>query len=183
MRQPEHANTQINAVSAAHDLPHPGAALEWALPALTLALALLLFACATTPTQYESALAQAQYAVRTLEADPLAAATAAKPLQHARESLAAAARAQQDHRASDEVIHLAYLARRHAEIGEAVIAETRARDLMAEAQTRRDQVLLAARVRDAVAARQQARSAEAQAAAAQDRTAKPRRATARQSLG
>ena len=60
-------------------------------PALALVslLASLLAACATTSPLSESALAQAQSAVRTLEMDPLAAQTAGKPLQDARESLAA----------------------------------------------------------------------------------------------
>jgi outer membrane protein OmpA-like peptidoglycan-associated protein len=146
------------------------ATLSAALPAL----ALLLAACATTSPQSESALAQARSAVGTLEVDPLAAQTAGKPLQDARDALAAAEKAQQDHRPPDEVVHLAYLARRQAEIGEAVIAETRAHRQIAEAQNRRDQVLMAARERDAAAARQQAANAQAQAAAAQDQAAAAR---------
>ncbi len=141
----------------------PGAILKWALPTL----ALLLAACATTSPQGESALAQARLAVHSLESDPLASQAAGKPLQEARDSLAAAEKAQQDHRPADEVVYLAYLARRHAEIGEAVIAETRARNQMAQAQARRDQVLVAAREREAAAARQQAQSAQQQAQDAQ----------------
>jgi outer membrane protein OmpA-like peptidoglycan-associated protein len=133
--------------------------------------ALLLAACATTSPESESALAQAESAVSTLESDPLAAQAAGKPLQDARESLAAAQKAQQDHRPADEVMHLAYLARRQAEIGEAIIAETRANQQIAQAQIRRDQILMAARERDAAAARQQAATAAAQAAAAQDQAA------------
>jgi len=71
-------------------------------------------------------------------------------------------------------VHLAYLARRHAEIGEATIAETRARQQIAAAQSQRDQVLLAARERDAAAARLQASNAEAQAAAARSQAASAR---------
>jgi len=74
--------------------------LKWSLPAIVL----LLAACATTSPQSESALAQAQTAVRTLELDPLAAQTAGKPLQDARDSLAAAEKAQQDHRPADEIV-------------------------------------------------------------------------------
>lgn len=141
--------------------------LTCTLPALTA----LLAACVTTSPQSESALSQAQTAVHTLELDPLAAQTAGKPLQDARTALAAAQKAQQDHRPPDEVVHLAYLARRQAEIGEAQIAETRAQQQIAEARTRRDQVLMAARERDAAAARAQAQSAQAQAAAAQSQAA------------
>jgi outer membrane protein OmpA-like peptidoglycan-associated protein len=72
------------------------------------------------------------------------------------------------------VVHLAYLAQRRAEIGEAMIAETRAHDQMQEAQARRDQVLMAAREHDAAVARQQASSAEAQAQAAQNQAAAAR---------
>ena len=140
-------------------------------PALLPLLALLLAACATTSPQSESALAQAQTAVRRLEMDPLAAQSAGKPLQDARDSLAAALKAQQDHKPSDEVVHLAYLARRQAEIGEATIAESRAQQQIAQAQTQRDRVLLAAREREAAAARLQASTAEAQAAAARDAAA------------
>lgn len=158
-------------VSCSPDLPHCGAASRWTLPVLA---GLLLAACATTSPQSESALAQAQSAVRTLEADPLAAQTAGKPLQDARDALAAALKAQQDHRSPEEVVHLAYLARRRAEIGEAIIAESRAHDQINESQARRDQVLMAAREREAAAARAQASSAEAQAAAAQNQAAAAR---------
>ena len=78
--------------------------------------------------------------------------TAAKPRQDARHALAAALKAQQDHRPPDDDVPLAYLARRHAEIGEAVIAKTRAHQQIAQAQTRGDRVLMAARERDAAAA-------------------------------
>lgn len=161
-------------MNAPENASRPGALLKWALPSL----ALLLAACATTSPQSNSALAQAQLAVHTLETDPLASQTAGKPLQEARDSLAAAEKAQRDHRPPDEVIHLAYLARRHAEIGEAVVAETRSHNQMAQAQARRDQVLMAAREREAAAARQQAQEAQQQAqtqvAAANDQAAAAR---------
>ncbi|HEX2789102.1 MAG TPA: OmpA family protein [Steroidobacteraceae bacterium] len=177
MRPPDNADTGAIAVNTSTHVSPFGAARRSALPALAALAALaamLLAACATTSPESASALAQAQSAVSTLEADPLAAQTAGKPLQDARDALAAALKAQHDHRPPDEVVHLAYLARRHAEIGEAVIAETRAHDRMADAQARRDQVLMAARERDAAAARAQASSAEAQAAAAQNQAAAAR---------
>ena len=157
-------NDRTNAIAVSN-------APRWALPVMA---ALLVAACATTSPQSESALAQAQSAVQTLESDPLAAQTAGKPLQDARDALAAALKAQQDHRPPDEVVHLAYLARRRAEIGEAIVAETRARNQIADAQARRDQVLMASREREAAAARAQASSAEAQAAAAQNQAATAR---------
>jgi outer membrane protein OmpA-like peptidoglycan-associated protein len=165
MRNTDNAGTTAIAMSTAPRVDQYCAASRWAPSVLA---ALLLAACATTSPQSESALAQAQSAVQTLESDPLAAQTAGKPLQDARDALAAAIKAQQDHRPPDEVVHLAYLARRRAEIGEAIVAETRARNQMADAQARRDQVLMATREREAAAARAQASSAEAQAAAAQN---------------
>jgi outer membrane protein OmpA-like peptidoglycan-associated protein len=157
MRHPIHAHHAVTHSSAATSI------LKAALPAIML----LLAACATTSPQAESALAQARTAVRTLEVDPLASQSAGKPLQDARDALAAAEKAEQDHRPPDEVIHLSYLARRQAEIGEAVLAERRAQQQIADAQSRRDQVLMAARERDAAASREQALSAQAQAQSAQ----------------
>jgi outer membrane protein OmpA-like peptidoglycan-associated protein len=168
MRNTDNADTKAIVVNTTPHVRRYGGVSQCTLPVLA---ALLLAACATTSPESESALAQAQSAVNTLEADPLAAQTAGKPLQDARDALAAAIKAQQDHRPPDEVVHLAYLARRRAEIGEAIIAETRAHDQMQQAQARRDQVLMAARERDAAMARQQASSAEAQAAAAQSQAA------------
>ena len=164
--------TAVNAIPAtsAPARAAPALAIPTALAPLAL-LALLLSACATTSPQSEAALAQAQTEVRSLELDPLAAQSAGKPLQDARDSLAAAIKAQQDHQASDDVVHLAYLARRQAEIGEATIAETRAQQQIADAQTQRERILLAARERDAAAARLQASTAEAQAAAARNQAA------------
>lgn len=171
MRNTDHTVVAAVAVNTSPQVRRYSAASQCTLPVLA---ALLLAACATTSPESESALAQAQSAVGTLEADPLAAQTAGKPLQDARDALAAALKAQQEHRPPDEVVHLAYLARRRAEIGEAIIAENRAHAQMQEAQARRDQVLIAARERDAAIARQQASSAEAQAAAAQTQAAAAR---------
>jgi outer membrane protein OmpA-like peptidoglycan-associated protein len=164
MRQSIHARYADTHSSAATSI------LKATLPAVVL----LLTACATVSPQAESALGQARTAVRTLEVDPLASQSAGKPLQDARDALAAAEKAEQDHRPPDEVIHLAYLARRQAEIGEAVLAERRAQQQIADAQSRRDQVLMAARERDAAAAREQALSAQAQAQAAQNQVAQAR---------
>jgi outer membrane protein OmpA-like peptidoglycan-associated protein len=164
----DNADTEIIAVKTSEHVLRPCVTLmTWALPCLTL----LLVACATTSPQSEPALTQAQVAVHTLESDPLASQIAGKPLQDARDSLAAAEKAQQDHRPPDEVVYLAYLARRQAEIGEAVVAEARAHNQMAEAQGQRDRVLMAAREREAGAARQQALSAQQQQQSAEQAAA------------
>jgi outer membrane protein OmpA-like peptidoglycan-associated protein len=135
-----------------------------------LSLAMLLSGCETTTPATQPALAQARTEVETLEADPLAAQSAGKPLQEARDALAAAEQAAQAHRPDVEVQHLAYLASRRAEVGEAVIAEVRARTAMAQAQAHRDQLLLAQREREAEAARIQAQQARQQAQLAQAQT-------------
>jgi outer membrane protein OmpA-like peptidoglycan-associated protein len=129
--------------------------------------ALLLAACATTSPEGESALDQARAAVQRLEAQPMAAQTAGKALQDARDALGAAEAAQREHKRPEEVIHLSYLARRDAEVGEAVIAEQTARTAMAQAQAQRERVLLDAREHEANAARQQAQQAQLSAQASQ----------------
>jgi outer membrane protein OmpA-like peptidoglycan-associated protein len=126
------------------------------------AAAALLAACATQPVE-DPALIQAREAVNRLEADPLAQQTAGKPLQDARDALAAAEAAAQAHRPLAEVDHLAYLAKRRADIGEAVVDETRARQRMAQAQSQRDAILMASREREAQIARDQASNSQAQA--------------------
>jgi outer membrane protein OmpA-like peptidoglycan-associated protein len=129
--------------------------------------ALLLAACATTSPEGESALDQARAAVQRLEAQPLAAQTAGKALQDARDALGAAEAAQRERKKPEEVIHLSYLARRDAEVGEAVIAEQTAHSAMAQAQAQRERVLLDAREHEADAARQQAQQAQLSAQASQ----------------
>jgi outer membrane protein OmpA-like peptidoglycan-associated protein len=130
------------------------------------AVAAVLAACATTPP-VDPALIQAQNAVAQLEADPLAQQTAGKPLQDARDELAAAETAARDHKPPAEVDHLAYLAKRRADLGQAVVDETRARQRMAQSQAQRDAVLLAARERETQAAHDQTASAQVQADLAQ----------------
>jgi len=126
-------------------------------------LALLLAACATTSPESESALEQARAAVQRLEAQPMASQTAGKALQDARDALGNAEAAERAKRPPEEVIHLSYLARRDADIGEAVIAEQASRTAMAQAQAQRERVLLDAREREAALARQQAAQSQQQA--------------------
>ena len=145
------------------------------------AVGALLAACATKPPE-DPALIQAREAVDRLQADPLAQQTAGKPLQDARDALAAAEVAARDKKPPQEVDHLAYIATRRAQIGEAVVDETRARQRMSQAQAQRDAVLMASREREAQAAREQASNAQAQAAVAQQQArsseAEARRPTA-----
>jgi outer membrane protein OmpA-like peptidoglycan-associated protein len=130
-------------------------------------LAILLAACATTSPESESALEQARAAVQRLEAQPMASQTAGKALQDARDALGNAEAAERAKRPPEEIIHLSYLARRDADIGEAVIAEQASRTAMAQAQAQRERVLLDAREREAAIARQQAAQSQQQAAQSQ----------------
>jgi len=142
--------------------PRLTAAIRATLPAVAAGFGLLLAACATNPTS-DPALDQAHAAVQKLENDPLAMQTAGKPLQDAREALAAADAAAKAKRPPEEIDHLAYIAQRRAEIGEAVVAETRTRNEMAQAQTHRDQVILQSREHETDVARAQAHDAQVQA--------------------
>jgi outer membrane protein OmpA-like peptidoglycan-associated protein len=123
------------------------------------AISAVLAGCATQPA-VDPALVQAHEAVDRLEADPLAQQTAGKPLQDAKDSLAAADDAARAHKPADQVDYLAYLAKRHADLGEAVVDENRARQQIARAQQQRDAVLLASREREIQAARDQAAAAQ-----------------------
>jgi len=130
------------------------------------AVATILAACATKPPE-DPALMQAREAVNQLESDPLALQIAGKPLQDARDSLAAAEDAARQHKPMEQVDYLAYLAKRRADIGVAVVDDARARQHMSQAQSQRDAVLMAAREREAQAARDQAASSQAQTEIAQ----------------
>jgi len=127
------------------------------------ALALLLGACVTTSPESASALDQARAAVERLQSQPQAAASAGKALQDARDALGAAEAAERAHKPAADVIHLAYLARRDADIGEAQLQEQSARTAMGKAQAQRDRVLIEARERDAARARDQAAQSQQQA--------------------
>lgn len=133
------------------------------------ALASLLGACATTSPESASALDQARTAVNRLDAEPQASQLAGKPLQDARDALARAEAAQQQHKPAPDVIHLAYLARRNADIGEAVLAEQTAHQQMTQAKTDRESMLREVRAREAARAREQAQQARQVAQTSQQR--------------
>ncbi|HEX4375520.1 MAG TPA: OmpA family protein [Steroidobacteraceae bacterium] len=125
----------------------------------------LLAACASAPPE-DPALIQAREAVAKLEADPLAQQQAGKPLQDARDALAQAEGAAKDKK-KEETDHFAYIAKRKADLGEAMTDETRARQRIAQAQEQRNAVIIGNREREAQTARDQAAAAQAQAEMAQ----------------
>jgi outer membrane protein OmpA-like peptidoglycan-associated protein len=130
------------------------------------AVATILGACASTPPRNEQLeLARAQ--VQTLSAEPLAQQAAAHDLDAARASLNQADAALRERRPVEEVDHLAYLARRHADAGQARVEEAQARQLVARSQDERNRILLESRSREAQNAQVQAQAAQSQAEAAQ----------------
>jgi outer membrane protein OmpA-like peptidoglycan-associated protein len=132
--------------------------------------ALLVGACATTPTT-DPNVDQAAAAIDTLAQDPLAQQAASQDLVSARARLQDAQAALAQHKPLAEVDHLAYLAQRHAEAGEARVEEAHARVDLASAQSERDRILLESRNRQAQNAQEAAYAARAQAAEAQSQAA------------
>jgi outer membrane protein OmpA-like peptidoglycan-associated protein len=128
--------------------------------------ALLLAGCATEPTRSPQ-LEQARAQVQALEADPLAQQAAGQDLQYAHANLHDAEDALAHHAPLSVVDHFAYLAERHAEAGQARAAAARAQEEIARAQDDRNRLLLEAREREAMNAKEQAQNAQQQALAAQ----------------
>lgn len=150
---------------------------------LCVVLLALVAGCATTPTRNDR-LEEARAEVEKASADPLAQQAAGKDIEQARGDLERAETAFQQHRPPEEVDHLAYLALRHAQTGEARIAEAHARQQIAQAQEERNRVQLEAREREVHSARNAAENARNSAAAAQGEaaTAQSELARARQEL-
>jgi outer membrane protein OmpA-like peptidoglycan-associated protein len=127
----------------------------------------LLGACASMP-QSNAQLEEARTQVQSLAAEPLAQQAASDDLDAARASLNQADAALAQHRPPEVVDHLAYLARRHADAGQARVDEARARQEVAKAQDDRNRILLQARSREAQNAQANAQVAQANAEAAQN---------------
>jgi outer membrane protein OmpA-like peptidoglycan-associated protein len=122
-------------------------------------LAVLLAACASAP-QRNNQLEAARVEVQNLAAEPLAQQAAANDLDAARTSLNQADTAFQKKEPPEKVTQLAYLAQRHAEAGEARVAEARARQQIARAQQDREGILLESRERETRAAKTEVASAQ-----------------------
>jgi len=137
---------------------------------VSAAVLALLAGCATTP-MHSDRLDEARAEVQKLSADPLAQQAAGKDVEEARNDLQRAETALQQRKPSEDVDHLAYLALRHAQSGEARISEARARQEVAQAQEERNRVQLQAREHEVQNARNAAESAKNTAAAAQSEAA------------
>ncbi|HWY95670.1 MAG TPA: OmpA family protein [Steroidobacteraceae bacterium] len=124
-----------------------------------MGLALALGACATMP-QPNAALETARAAVHTAEADPNVNKYAPLDLDRARKDLSIAEDASLHHKDTD-VDQPAYLATQNARLAQAHAA-TKADDArVAAGQIERDQIMLAARTREAENAKQSANNARA----------------------
>jgi outer membrane protein OmpA-like peptidoglycan-associated protein len=133
----------------------------------------VLSACASAP-QRNDQLEQARAEVQTLAANPMAQQAANSDLEQARTSLNQADSAFQQKKPPEQVNHLAYLALRHAQAGEARVAEAGARQQVAKAQEERNRIQLQARERETQAAKADAATARNTAAAAQSELANAR---------
>jgi outer membrane protein OmpA-like peptidoglycan-associated protein len=130
--------------------------------AVTAALA----ACAAAPQRSEQ-VEQARTEIQTLSQDPLAQQAAGSDLDAARKSLQQAEMALQQKQSPAVVGHYAYLAKRHAEAGEARASEAHSRQEVARGQDERNQIVMQTRNREASNAQASAEAARNQAAAAQ----------------
>jgi outer membrane protein OmpA-like peptidoglycan-associated protein len=130
--------------------------------AVTAAIA----ACASAPQRSEQ-VEQARAQIQTLSQDPMAQQAGGKDLEAARKALQDAETALQQKQPPAVVDHYAYLARRHAEAGEARVSEAHSREEVARAEEDRTKILMEARNREAMNAQNQAAGARDQAAAAQ----------------
>lgn len=140
---------------------------------LSAVLVVLAAGCATTP-MHSDRLDEARAEVQKVSADPLAQQAAGKDVEEARNDLQRAETALQQRQAPVDVDHLAYLALRHAQSGEARIAEARARQQVAQAQEERNRVQLHEREQETQNARNAAENAKSSAAAAQSELANAR---------
>jgi len=125
-----------------------------------------LAACASPPQRSEQ-VEQARTEIQTLSQDPLAQQAAGSDLDAARKSLQQAETALQQKQPPAVVDHYAYLAKRHAEAGQARAAEAHSRQEVARGQDERNQIVMQARNRDAANAQASAEAARNQTAATQ----------------
>jgi outer membrane protein OmpA-like peptidoglycan-associated protein len=134
------------------------------------AVAAILAACASAPQRSEP-VEQARAEIQTLSQDSLAQQAAGRDLEAARKSLQDAEMALQQKQPPAVVDHLAYIARRHAEAGEARVSEAHARQEVAQAQDERNKILMDSRTREAMNSQAQADAAKNQALSAQQQLA------------
>ena len=133
-------------------------------------LALALAGCASTP-RHSDQLDEAQTQVQALAQEPLAQEAAADDLRSAQARLQDAQTAMQQGKPLTTVDHLAYLAERHAEAGEARVRTVVAQQQVARAQEQRNEILLASRSHEAEAKARETQQTKEQLAQAQQELA------------
>ena len=126
--------------------------------------------CASTP-RHSDQLDEARTQVQALSQEPLAQQAAADDLRSAQGRLQDAEAALQQGKPLTTVDHLAYLAERHAEAGEARVRAMVAQQEVAHAQQQRDQILLSSREQQAQAQAREAQAAKEQLAQTQQQLA------------
>jgi outer membrane protein OmpA-like peptidoglycan-associated protein len=124
----------------------------------------VLAACASQPERVAQ-LDEARSKVQALSNEALVQQVASKELSAAHANLQQAEEAFNNGEPEEKVAHLAYLAGRQADIGQARVDEAEARDQVAKAEFERNRVLLDVRTQEAEMAKQRAAEAELAAAA------------------
>jgi outer membrane protein OmpA-like peptidoglycan-associated protein len=140
---------------------------------LSAALAALLLACASAPQRNES-VEEARSEVQRLSQEPLTQQAASADIEAARNILQQADMALQQRKSPEEVNHLAYLALRHAQAGQARVEAARARQEVAQAEQERNRIVLQTRERETQHARSEAETAKGAAQTAQSQLASAR---------
>lgn len=134
----------------------------------------LVAACASTPQRSEQVEA-ARAELQTLSQDPLAQQAASSDVEAARNDLQQAEMALQQRKPPEQVNDLAYLALRHAQAGEARVAEAHARQEVAQAEQERNRIVLQTRERETQQAKSEAERAKSAAETAQSQLANAQR--------
>lgn len=124
----------------------------------------VLAACASEPERVAQ-LDEARTKVGALADEQRVQEVAGRELAAANENLKRAEEAFQKGEPEEQVAHLAYLAGRNADIGQARIDEAEAREIVAHAEAERNAVLLEARTQEVETAKQKTAAAEVAAAA------------------
>ena len=134
---------------------------------LAAAIAVIV-GCSGLPEQVEP-LEQARADISKLEQDPLANQAASSDLAAARDALQQADNAYRDKEELEVIEHYAYLAQRHADVGEQRIEEAHAKETVAQGELERNRVLLQSREREAARLEEQNRIAQSRNQEAEQR--------------
>lgn len=116
---------------------------------------MILAACSTTPDRINE-LEQARAAVQQVESSSLAGQYAAKETEAAHNALGEAERMASEKKPLVGVRHMAYIAKRHADIAQEQITAAEAKNAMEQAEAQRQQIVAQGKQAEANAAQRQA---------------------------